>query len=182
MPTSIKKTGKDSSSLVDRLEDGPTMVLSQPTATISLALAIGVTVIAGVLALRQHYERRHRETELSDADTHHFARQDLRRAVVGVVMVIVALGVAIGSRIEPKLVGRANPWFLAVWLAVFVLLFVLLWLALLDWIATWLYARRHRRAIARERLQFLRDEQRRRAYRGNGRGTPPDPLNGASTP
>jgi hypothetical protein len=158
------------------------MVLSQPTATISLALAVGVTVVAGALALRQRYERRHREPELSDADARHYARQDLRRAVVGLVMVLLALGVAVGSRIEPKLAGRTNPWFLAIWLAVFVLLLVLLWLALLDWIATWLYARRHRRAIARERLQFLRDQQRRRAYRGNGRGTPDDPSSGATTP
>jgi cation transport ATPase len=158
------------------------MALSQPTATVSLALAIGVTVVAGVLALRQRHERRHREAELSEADARHFARQDLRRALVGVVMVLLALCVAVGSRIEPKLAGRTNAWFLAIWLAVFLQLFVLLWLALLDWIATWLYARRHRRALARERLQFLREEQRRRAYRGNGRGTPQDPLNGASTP
>jgi hypothetical protein len=158
------------------------MVLSQPTGTVSLALAIGVTIVAGLLALRQRNERRHREPELSDADARYFTRQDLRRAVAGVVMVLVALGIAVGSRIEPKLAGRANPWFLAVWLAVFVLLLVLLWLALLDWIAIWLYARRHRRAIARERLQFLREEKKRRAFRGNGRGTPQDPLNGISTP
>jgi hypothetical protein len=157
------------------------MALSQPTATVSLVLAIGVTVVAGVLALRQRYERRHREPQLSEDDARHFARQDFRRAVAGVVMVLLALGVAIGARIEPKQAGRANPWFLAVWLAVFTLIFVLLWLALLDWIATWIYGRRHRRAIARERLQFLREEQRRRAYRGNGRGVPQDPPDGAST-
>ena len=96
-------------------------------------------------------------------------------------MVLLALGIAIGSRLEHKIAGRANPWFLAVWLAVFALIFVLLWLALLDWIATWLYARRHRRLIARERIQFLRDQRRRRAYRGNGQGTPHDPPEDAST-
>jgi hypothetical protein len=158
------------------------MALSLPTTTVSLALAIGVTVVAGVLSLRQRHERRHRETELSAADARHYARQDLRRAVVGIVMVLLALGVAVGSRIEVKLAGRTNPWFLATWLAVFVPLFVLLWLALLDWIATWIHARRHSRAIARERLQFLREEKRRRAHRGNGRGTPQEPLDGASTP
>jgi hypothetical protein len=157
------------------------MALAQPTLTVGLALAIGVIVVAGLLALRQRHDRRHRETGLSEADARHFARQDFRRAMVGVVMVFLAVGVAVGERIEPsKLAGRTNLWFLAVWLAVFALIIVLLWLALLDWIATWLYARRHRRAIARERLRFLRDEARRRAYRGNGRSTPQDPQNGTS--
>src|SRR5205823_6042152 len=83
-------------------EDGPPMALSLPSTTVSLLLAIGVTVVAGVLALRQRYERRHREPALSDADARHFARQDFRRTVVGVVMVLLALGVAVGARIEPK--------------------------------------------------------------------------------
>jgi hypothetical protein len=158
------------------------MALFQSTATASMALAMGVMVVAAALALRQRHERRHREADLSDDDARHFARQDWRRATVGVVMVLLALGVAFGSRLEPRLFGKANPWFLAIWLGIFLLLILLLWLAMLDWIATWIYARRHRRAMLRERLQFLRDEQRRRSYRGNGRGGHQDPLNGASTP
>src|SRR3954447_18017150 len=110
---------------------GPPMAFSPTTATVSLALAIGVTIVAGVLALRQRHERRHRETDLSHADAHHFALQDFRRAVVGVVMVLLALCIVVGSRIEPKQAGRTNPWFLAIWLAVFLQLFALLWLALL---------------------------------------------------
>jgi hypothetical protein len=156
--------------------------IAPTTATVSLALAIGVTVVAGLLALRQRHERRQREPLLSDDDARHFARQDIRRAVVGVVMVLLALGVAVGARVEPKLAGRTNAWFLAVWLAVFTLLLVLLWLALLDWVATWAYARRHRRALARERREFFREERRRRAHRNNGRGTPQEPHNGTPSP
>jgi hypothetical protein len=153
------------------------MTLSQPAA--SIGLAIGLTVVAGVLAWRQRHERRHREPDLSDADARHYARQDFRRAIAGSVMLLLAPGIVVAARIEPKLAGRPNLWFLAAWLAIFALIFVLLGLALLDWIATWRYARRHRRALARERLQFLREEQRRNAYRGNGRGAPDAPQDGA---
>jgi hypothetical protein len=149
------------------------MAFSQPAATVVVVSAIGLT--AAVLTVWQHYERRRREPVLTEADARHFARQDFRRAVVGVVLLLLALGITAGSRLEHMIAGQANPRFLAVWLAVFSLIFVLLWLALLDWIATWLYARRHRRQIARERIQFLRDQRRRRAYRGNGQGRPDDP-------
>jgi len=157
------------------------MALPQSPAAASLVVAIGVTIVAVVLALRQRRERGEREPEPSEADARHYARQDLRRALVGIVMVLLALGIVIGSSIEPKLGGRTNAWFLGIWLAVFILIFALLWLAMLDWIATWLYARRHRRALARERIEYLRNERRRRAYRGNGRGHPQDPLDDAST-
>src|SRR5690242_10730703 len=126
------------------------MALSLPTTTVSLALAIGVAVVAAGLALRQRHERRQREPEPSVADARHYARQDIRRALVGAVMVVLALCIAVGSRLAPKQGGRANAWFVATWLAVFIQLLMLLWLAMLDWVATWLYARRHRRAIARE--------------------------------
>ena len=119
------------------------MAFSQPAATVMLVSAIGLT--AAVLALRQRYERRHREPGLSEADARHFARQDFRRALVGVVMVLLAWASRPARGSSTRSRGRANPWFLAVWLAVFTLIFILLWLALLDWIATWLYARRHRR-------------------------------------
>jgi hypothetical protein len=158
------------------------MARLQSTAAVSLVLAIGVTIVAVGLALHLRYQRRRRETGLSDADAHHFARQDIRRAVVAVVMVLLALGVAVGARIEPKIAGRVNPWFIAIWLAIIALVFVLLWLALLDWIATWLYARRHRRDIVREHRELLRDEVRRHTYRGDGQGTPQDPSDGPSVP
>jgi hypothetical protein len=158
------------------------LALSQPIA--AAVLVIGVIVVAALLAVRQWYERRHRETGLSDADARHFARQDFRRAVVGVVLVLLALGVAVGSQLKHLVAGRPNAWFLGVWLAVIGLILVVVWLALLDWIGTWLYARRHRRALIRERIEFLRSERRRRAYRGNGQGPsdPSAPIEGKPTP
>lgn len=158
------------------------MAPAPPVTTASLALAIGVAVVAALLALRQRHERREREPDLDQDDARHFARQDSRRRVVVVVMLLLAMGVAVGARIEPKLAGRANPWFVATWFVVFALVFVLLWLALLDWVATWRYGLRHRRAIARERQRFLSDEARRRAYRGNGRGDPANPQDGGAVP
>jgi hypothetical protein len=160
------------------------MALSEPAVAILVASVVGLT--AGLLALRQWYERRQREPDLSDADAQHYARQDFRRAVAGSVMVLLALGIVVGAHVGHKVAGAANPWFLEVWLTIFGLILVLLWLALVDWIATWHYARRHHRTMARERfqlIQLVRDLRRRRTYRGNGNGrdTPQNPRDGAST-
>jgi hypothetical protein len=159
------------------------MALARPDVElVAVAVLVPTVVLTAVgLGLRQWYERRRREPNLSKDDVRHFARQDVRRAVVGMVMVLLALGIGVGSRVAHQRAGRANPWFLATWLAVFGLILVLLCLALVDWVATWLYGRRHRRKIAREQLQFLREQRGRRAYRSNGRGTPRDPINGGST-
>jgi hypothetical protein len=157
------------------------MALSEPAVAIMLASAVGLT--AGILALRQWYERRHRDRNLSDADAHHFARQDFRRSTAGGVMGLLALGIVVGAHLGHKVAGKANPWFLEVWLIVFGLILVLLWLALVDWLATWHYARRHHRAMARERfqlVQLVRDLRRRRTYRGNGRDPPQNPQDGTS--
>src|SRR5262249_47934334 len=143
---------------------------------------VGVT--AAVLAVSQWRERRRRECGLSDADTDHFARQDFRRGVAGAVMGLLALGIAVGTHVGHRVAGAANPWFLEVWFIVFGLILILLWLALADWIATWHYARRHHRAMARERFQLLnliRTLTRRSAYRGNGRDAPQNPRDGASS-
>jgi hypothetical protein len=153
------------------------MAISQPIA--AAGVVIGVTAIAGGLALRQWYERRHRETGLPEADTRHFARQDFRRSVVAVVMLLLALCIGVGSGLEPKLGGRPNVQFLAIWLAAIALIFVLVWLAILDWLATWLYGRRQRRAIDRERIALIRSERWRRWFGGNGQG---DSQNGDSAP
>jgi hypothetical protein len=158
------------------------MALSEPVVAIVLAVALGLT--AGLLALRQWYERGHRESDLSDADAQHFARQDFRRGAAGAVMGLLAIGVVVGVHLGHKVAGAANPWFLEVWLIVFGLILVLLWMALCDWVATWHYARRQHRAMARERFQLValvRDLMRRRTYRGNGRDPPQNPRDGAST-
>jgi hypothetical protein len=157
------------------------MALSQPIA--AAGLVIGVTAIAGGLVLRLWYERRHREKGLSEADSRHFARQDLRRSVVAAVMVLLAACIGLGSAVPHRVGRQPNPQFLAVWLAVIALIFVLIWLAILDWIATWLYGRRHRRAIDRARIEYLRSQRRRRrSVGGNGEPDPGEPRNGASAP
>jgi uncharacterized membrane protein YfcA len=157
------------------------MALSEPAVAVMLASAVGV--IAGALALRQWYERHTREPGLSDADSHHYARQDFRRGVAGAVMVLLALGIAVGAQLGHKVAGEANSWFLEVWFIVFVLVLVLLGLAMADWIATRRYARRQHRAMAREQFQLLKlisALRRRSAYRGNGQDSPPNRRDDAS--
>jgi hypothetical protein len=139
------------------------MPMSQQAAVVSLALSLGVAAVAVLLGWRQWQERRRREPELTPADSRHFARQDLRRGLGVLVLALLAVGLAAGSRVEPRVAARTNPLFIPLWLGILGLSFVLLVLALLDWLATRLYARRHVRAIARERLAILRDELRRRA-------------------
>jgi uncharacterized membrane protein len=123
----------------------------------SLMTSLGVTLIAVFLGLRQWYERQAREPVLSSDDRGYFARQDLRRACGVVVLVIIAVGLSVGARVPHKMGGKVNLLFVEIWLVVFILILVLLSLALVDWIATRDYARRHRRAIARERIEMLRE-------------------------
>lgn len=145
------------------------MPLAQRTEVVSLVLSIGVGVVALLLAAWLWYERRLRDPELSDEDAAHFARQDVRRGAVAVILLLIAAGLSIGSRVEPRAAGRANQTFVLVWLGVSVLILVLLLLATFDWIATRTYARRHIRALARERSEIIRDEVRRRAAEHKGR-------------
>jgi hypothetical protein len=124
----------------------------------NLALAAGVTLVAMFLGLRQWYERNTRETDLSEADCSHFTRQDWRRGLGVGVMFVLALILLVGSYLEPKVRGKANVLFLEVWIIVLVLLVVLLLLATLDWVATRLYASRHRDALLREQTHSLRQQ------------------------
>jgi hypothetical protein len=152
---------------------------AQQSAAVSLVISIGVAAAAILLGLRQWHERRLREPDLSAADASHFARQDLRRALGVVVMLLLAAGLSAGARVEWRLAGRANPLFIQLWLGVFLLILILLVLAVLDWLSTRLYARRHVRAMARERLEILRDEyklreqlERGEGHSGTGNGAP----------
>jgi hypothetical protein len=149
----------------------------EQTAAASLALSVGVAAVALLLAWRQWREGRGRESDLSAADSAHFLRQDIRRWMGVVVMILIAVALAVGSRVEPKAAGRTNPWFVVVWLTVCVLVLVLLVLALFDWLGTSRYARRHRQAIARARRELFEEQRRRRSYRGDG-DSRPDPTNG----
>jgi hypothetical protein len=127
-------------------------------ATSSALLSTGIAMIAVFLALRQWYERRAREPDLSPTDRRHFVRQDIRRGLGVVVMLVLAIAVYIGSRIAPKVGGAggaANLAFVQIWLAVSGLIVVMLCLALFDWVATRTYARRQRQYLAAERLRIL---------------------------
>ena len=154
------------------------MPLDQQTAAVSLALSILIVVVAALLVVWQWYERRRRATELSKADTSHFARQDVRRWMVTVILILLAVGVTLGSRIEVKVAGRTNLLFFQVWLGVILLIFVLLCLAMFDWVSTRLHARRHRRTIVRARREMIRALLRPQAHRGKGPGGPSDSVAG----
>ena len=66
--------------------------------------------------------------------------------LVGIaVLVLLAVGLVVGSRIPHKLGNRTNPQFLGIWLGVFLLIFFLLSLAMIDWLALRIFARRHRK-------------------------------------
>ena len=139
------------------IEEIDSMPIADDLASNSLLISSGVALIAVFLGLRQWYEWRARETELSDLDHRYFFRQDVRRGLGVAVMLVIALGLYFGSRIPSKVAGRANLIFVVVWLAIIGLIVVMLILAFVDWLSTRLYARRLSRSMARERLQILRD-------------------------
>jgi Ni,Fe-hydrogenase I cytochrome b subunit len=128
----------------------------------SLLISSGVAMIAVFLGLRQWYEWRAREQELSESDRGYFFRQDVRRGLGVTVMLILAGGLYFGSRIPPRVDGHANLTFVEVWMAIISLIIVMLGLALLDWISTRLYARREQRALASERQRILRETLRKK--------------------
>ena len=95
---------------------------------------------------------------------------------------MLAIGLAVGTRMDHMVRGRTNPLFVQLWLGVFLLIFALLLLGLLDWFATRRYAYKHRRAMLREHDETLRDVLPRVPIRimveefgGPGRRAPPDP-------
>jgi len=127
----------------------------------SLGLALGIVLIAMFLGLRQWYERRARDPELSRADHVHFARQDARRNLGVVVLFAIAAIVVLTTRLAPTIQGKANPAFAELWLIVMALIVVLLGLALMDWLATRVYAHRHRQEMIQESFRTTRDRDRR---------------------
>jgi len=147
---------------------------AERTQWVGLGLAAAVAVAAVTLARKQWGDRKQREPGLPDVDARHFRRQDVRRLVGAAVMLALAVGIVVGARLEPGVPGRPSQLFIRVWLVVSLLVFLLLALALFDWLATRIYAHRHRQIIARERIDMLRDELRRRASPRNGRAPHPD--------
>ena len=135
----------------------------------SLGLAAGLCLIALFLGLREWYERKARESDLSPADHRHFTHQDLRRRLgVGVLFAIAVLAL-VGSRIEPQAAGKANLLFAGLWFVVLTLIIVLLGLALADLLATGAYARRRRKEMLRESIEAIRRDARRASARSRGR-------------
>ena len=126
----------------------------------SLGLALGLFLIALFLGLRQWYERRARDVDLSAADSSHFSRQDARRYLGVAVLLAIAAIVFVTTRLAPQVEGKANPAFAELWLVVLALIVVLLALALLDWLATRGYFRRHRQEMIRESFLAIREDAR----------------------
>ncbi|WP_435018930.1 hypothetical protein TA3x_000920 [Tundrisphaera sp. TA3] len=147
----------------------------QPQAEAASLIVGGIVLaIAGLLAWREHRDRRHRAPDPSPEDARHFRAQDLRRGAGVIIMVVLAIGLVVGTRVDPRQSLQSRQMFIATWLVVSLLILGLLALALFDWIALRIYAGRVRRAISRERVAILTDElQRRRASGGNGRAHGP---------
>ena len=146
-------------------------------ATASLVLSSFVVLVAGLLGWREWVDRRDRAEELSPEDARHFGHQDTRRTLGLVVMVVLAVGLVVGSRVPIKVDNRTNPQFLAIWLGIFVLILFLLSLAMIDWLALRVFARRHRNEILRERIEILKEESlRKKALGGGGNGHGDGPL------
>lgn len=121
----------------------------------SQGLAIGVSMISLFLGLRQWYEGRAR-WDVADDDRSFYRRQDVRRWLGVVVLTTLAGVVFAASRVRPWEGGKGNIAFVAVWLAVLGLIALTLGVALWDWIATWRFARRKRRALLRDHVEELR--------------------------
>ncbi len=124
--------------------------------TASLALSTLVVLVAAGLAWFEWRGHRARGTGLSLEDARHFRRQGARRGVGLLILLALAVGLVVGSRIPIRAGMHANPNFVAAWLAIFALILALLWLAMADWVALRRFAGRHRKAIFRERIDLLR--------------------------
>jgi hypothetical protein len=144
----------------------------------SLLMSLGIAMIAVFLGLRQWYERRARDGNLSQADRGYFFRQDLRRGIGVGILLVVALGISAGSRVSPRAAGGVNRVFVDIWLFVLVLVAALLALALLDWFAIRTYAARQRQSMTRERLEMLGDSYREAAGQQTGNDSHEAPKRG----
>jgi hypothetical protein len=148
----------------------------------SFGLAVGLCLIALFLGLREWYERKARESDLSPADQRHFWHQDLRRRLGVGVLVAIAILALVGSRIDPGAAGKANLWFATLWFAVLSLIAVLLGLALADLLATGAYARRRRKEMLRESIEAIRRDAREAAARPPGKTNGPADSTASSQP
>jgi hypothetical protein len=128
----------------------------------SLLMAGLVVAAAAFLGWRQWRDVRSRPPALSPRDEGHFARQDLRRLLGTIILLLIAAAMALGAWIPDRVGGRVNQTFINLWAGVALMMVVLLVLALLDWISTRVYARRQRRRLTDEGLSIVEDELRAR--------------------
>jgi hypothetical protein len=135
-------------------------------------LALGVTMIAAFLGLRQWYERKGRDEPTSAEEARYFRRQDVRRWIGVAVMLALAADVLLGSWVAPQVGGRGNPRFVAVWFGVLSLIVVMLLLAFVDWMATRAYGLRQRRTLFREQIDELRRQIKTKAVQRGEESSP----------
>ena len=135
----------------------------------SQVLAGAVLLAAAFLGWRQWQDYKNRPTELSRLDDNHFARQDLRRTLGTIVMLLLALGLVLGGRMVPVINGQPNLKFVQVWSSVALLMIVLLILGMLDWVSNRFYARRHRQQLTQEGLTLVEAELRLKSMIHQGR-------------
>ncbi len=126
----------------------------------SLVLAIVILLAAVFLGWWQWRDYRVRPTGLSRLDDDHFGRQDMRRALGTIVLLLLAVALFVGGRMPHEVAGKANLKFVQVWAGAAFLVVVLLILAMLDWFSTRLYATRHRERLAKEGLSIVEAELR----------------------
>lgn len=121
--------------------------------------------VAAALGAWQWVEHRRRSPDIPAWDRRHFRSQNLRRCTGSLLMLLLAIGLALGNALEPNVGKKVNPTFLQVWIVVGVLLITLLGLALSDWLANRAYAQRVRRELERERIALMQTELARRSGR-----------------
>jgi Flp pilus assembly protein TadB len=138
----------------------PPAAAPDATGPASLVLSGLILVAAAFLGWRQWRDYRSRTRQLSPLDENHFVRQDIRRLLGTIILVLVSLATGIGGQMPAKVGGQANVKFVQIWSGVAFLIVALLFLALLDWLSTRLYARRHRQRLTKEGLAIVEAELR----------------------
>ncbi len=133
-------------------------------------MASGTIAVAAFLGLWQWFEKRARTADMEPADWAFFRRQDLRRWGGIGMMCLLAVGIFSVGRWDSAHTphsGRDLGQVLTVF-GLIVLILGLLALALFDAMATFRYARRQRRDLAREHAAILREVMRRSSAADSG--------------